>query len=320
MRDKILITGGAGFAGTGLVAKLLQEDYEVTCLDILAPNHRDMPVDHERLTHLWKAVQDIEPSDVEGHSTVIHLQAQADVPMGFTSPLWTVDQNVLGITHVLEAVRKVGVDKFIYAGSGNEWGRPLYLPIDEKHPLTPHNPYSFSKAAAELACTAWQRCYDVPVVIMSNGVAVGPDMRKQIFVYIWLKNILEGKPVILEGGDQTRDITFVSDVLDAWMLAIKAPPEQVVGEKFQVSYGMEMSVENILDLCFAVAGCKTEIIRKPHRPGEKGQREFFDNLKARRTLGYEPKINPEEAIRLTWEWIKENDAVREGKCLTANGR
>ncbi|MFC1769488.1 NAD-dependent epimerase/dehydratase family protein [Nitrospirota bacterium] len=303
MGKKVLITGGAGFAGTGLTKRLIKSGHKVTCLDFLAPNHRGT-ADTEGVVHLWKAVQDIQPSDIEGHDIVVHLQAQADVPMGFTSPIWTTDQNVMGIVHVLEAVRQAGIEKFIYAGSGNEWGRPQYLPIDENHPLTPHNPYSFSKAAAEMACKAWNLSYGVPIVLMSNGACLGPEMRRNIFIYIWLRNIIMGKSVILEGGEQTRDLTYVTDILDAWELTINAPTEKVVGEKFQVSYGEEVTVKDILEMCFKATGKCVEVIHKPYRPGEEGQREFFDNSKARKVLGYNPVVSPYEGIEHTFDWMK----------------
>jgi UDP-glucose 4-epimerase len=307
---KVLITGAAGFAGSGLVKRLLADGHEVTSLDIIAPNHRDTV---DGVNHLWKGVQDIQPEDVTGHEAVVHLQAQADVPMGITSPMWTVDQNVMGISHVLEAVRKAeGVEKFIYAGSGNEWGRPLYLPIDEKHPLTPHNPYAFSKAAAELAAWAWHRCYDVPITVMSNGACLGEGMRKNIFIYMWLKNILLDRPVVLEGGDQTRDLTYVDDILDAWMLTINAPADKIRGEKFQVSYGEEIAVKEILEMCFEACGKRVEIDHAPYRPGEEGQREFFDNTKARDVLGYKPCVSPYEGIVKTLEWVKRDIGYKKG--------
>lgn len=191
--------------------------------------------------------------------------------------------------------------RFAFSGnSGNEFGRPVYLPIDEKHPLTPHNPYSFSKAAAELCFWTYMRCYDLPVVVMSNGAVCGKGMRREIFIYKWLWNIAHNRPCVLEGGDQTRDLTHVDDVLKAWMAVIEAPEENVIGEKFQVSYGEEISVSALLDTCFEVTGKPVNIIHKPHRPGEIGQREFFTNEKARWVLGYNPVINYREAILRTW--------------------
>ena len=302
---KILITGGAGFAGTGLANRLVGLGHQVTILDFVAPLMSGHNLD--KIGYIWKGLQDIEPSDVKNKDIVIHLAAQADVPMGLTSPKWTVEQNVMGTICLLEACKGQKFDRIIYAGSGNEWGRPVRIPIDENHPLTPHNPYAFSKAAAELAFEAYGRCYDLPIVRMSNGAVCGPGMRKEIFIYKWLRNIMLNKAVVLEGGDQTRDLTYVSDVLDAWILAINAPRKKVVGEKFQVSFGEEVAVEMLLNMCLDECDhspMSYEIIRKPYRPGEKGQRECFDNKKARKVLGYRPRVGPQAAIHLTAQWIR----------------
>ena len=169
----MLITGAAGFGGSHLTRALLDLDYPVTGLDVVAPNHAAVLRDefnHPRFRYVWKSCQDIQPGDIAGHSVVAHLAAQPDTPMAFESPRYTVMQNICGTVEVLEAVRHAGgVSKVLFAGSGNELGRSRYLPMDEDHPLTPHNPYGFSKAAGELAMWAWHRAYGVPSVVLSTG-------------------------------------------------------------------------------------------------------------------------------------------------------
>lgn len=304
----MIILGGAGFAGSGLVKRFLNKGKTVKVIDIISPhqafNLEDV-IDNPNLTYIWKAIRDIEISDLEGHDTIIHLAAQADVPMGITSPRWTVMENVEETICLLEVIRKLSKypDRLIYAGSGNEFGRPVYLPIDEEHPLTPHNPYAFSKAAAEMAYWTYSRCYNLPITIMSNGACLGPNMRRDIFVYIWLRNMIKGLPVKLEGGEQTRDLTYVSDILDAWELVIEAEPNKIRNEKFQVSFGKEMRVSDILTMCLNITNSKVKVERVDYRPGEQGQRELFTNQKARKILGYNPKISPFEGIKMTYEWM-----------------
>lgn len=303
---KSILIVGAGFAGSQLAKQLLERGDRVGVIDYIAPfqNDRTWVInEHPNFHYNWKALQDVTTQDIEGYDTVIHLAAQADVPMGFRSPKWTVEQNVMGTICLLEAARHLPLDRLIYAGSGNEWGRGIYFPIDENHPLTPHNPYAFSKAAAELAMWSYHRCYNIPIVIMSNGCVVGPGMRREIFIFKWLYNILCDRPVVLEGGDQTRDITYADDVIRAWLLAIDAEKNDVVGQKFQVSFGKELSVEHILKTCFEICEHEVPVTHKPHRPGEEGQRECFDNAKAKKILRYDPQVSPEDAIRRTKEWI-----------------
>ena len=236
--ERVLITGVAGFGGSRLAGALLELGYSVTGLDVTPPSHAALLIrelSHPNFRYLWKSIQDIQPKDVEGHSVVAHLAAQPDTPLAFDSPRYTVMQNIEGTVALLEAVRQADcVLKLMYAGSGNEIGRALYLPIDEDHPLTPHNPYGFSKAAAEMALGAWRLAYGVPSVVMSTGVVIGPNMRREVFIFKWLWNALHGKPIVVEGGKQTRDLAFIGDVSRAWTLVIQAPVENVVGQKFFV--------------------------------------------------------------------------------------
>jgi len=127
-------------------------------------------------------------------------------------------------------------------------------------------------------------------------------MRRNIFIYIWLKNLLQGEPIIVEGGEQTRDPCYVTDTIDAWILAIEAPKEKVTGEIFQVSRGKEYEVKDIAEICTKIIPGK--IIYTDYRPGEKGQRECFDISKARKILKYNPKIDLEEGLLKTKKWIE----------------
>ena len=305
---RVLITGAAGFGGSGLTRALLARGYTVTGLDVVPPGHADLlrrELSNPRFHYLWKSIQDIQPKDVEAHSVVAHLAAQPDAPLAFDSPRYTVMQNVEGTVSLLEAVRQVDcVSKLIFAGSGNEIGRAAYLPIDEDHPLTPHNPYGFSKAAAEMALEAWHLAYDVPSIVMRTGVVVGPNMRREVFIFKWLWNALHGRPIVVEGGKQTRDLAFVDDVIRAWTLAIQAPVGAVVGQKFFVGTGQEHSVDDLARICRDTIGSDVPIEYVGYRPGEEGHREAFSVGRARSVLGYVPEVSSREAIALTAEWVR----------------
>ena len=150
---RVLVTGAAGFGGSHLSRALLARGYGVTGLDVAAPAQAWRlagELGHPDFRYVWKSVQDVQPGDVAGHFAVAHLAAQADAPLAFESPRYTAMQNIDGTVALLEATRQAGgVDKVLFAASGNETGRALYLPIDEHHPLTPHNPYGFSEAPAD---------------------------------------------------------------------------------------------------------------------------------------------------------------------------
>ena len=139
---------------------------------------------------------------------------------------------------------------------------------------------------------------------LATGVVVGPHMRREVFIFKWLWNALRGLPIVVEGGDQTRDVTFIDDVVAAWTLAVQAPVKEVVGQKFYVGYGEERSVAELAGMCLEAAGAAVSIEYVGYRPGEEGQREAFSNQRARRVLGYNPKTAADAAIALTADWAR----------------
>ena len=151
---------------------------------------------------------------------------------------------------------------------------------------------------------AWHRAYGTPSVVLSTGVVIGPGMRREVFIFKWLWNALQGRPIVVEGGRQTRDVTFIDDVADAWVRAIQAPVDDVVGQKFYVGCGEEITVEDLAVMCRDTAGTSVPIEYMDYRPGEEGQREAFSTRKARQVLGYSANVPTAEAVRLTAEWVR----------------
>jgi len=309
---RALITGIAGFGGSGLAKRLLEKGYAVRGIDIVAPSHASSLRDViDQADYRWKSVTDIQREDVLDCNIILHFSAQADVPEGFLSPVWTVTNNVVGTVHVLEAARRYAnrLEKFFLASSANAVQFTKTLPITPEHPPSPRNPYGASKGAQELMAWAWYRSYDVPIVIFRNGVIYGPGMRREIFIYKWLQAILRGEPIVVEGGQQTRDPTYVSDTVDAWMLGVEAEPEKVVGEVFQVSFGKEYSILEIALKCMEACDRTVRMEKAPYRPGEEGMREAFDISKAREVLGYTPKVSIGEGLKLTANWVKQVEGL-----------
>jgi nucleoside-diphosphate-sugar epimerase len=303
---RVLVNGVAGFGGSAVARRLCEEGYSVRGIDQVAPSHAFYLAEvMDKIDYRWKNLMDVTRDDVERCDVVLHFAGQADVAEGFTSPKYTVSDNVIGTVAALEACRNIkSVKKFILASSASAVQRPEKLPTGPNQLPSPTNPYGASKGAQELMCWAWHRSYGVPITILRNGIIYGPNMRREIFIFKWIWNILHGKPCVLEGGDQTRDPTYSSDTLEAWMLAIEAAPSDVVGQVFQVSYGKEYTVRDILDECMAACGREVEIVKKPYRPGEKGMREDFDISKSKEILGYDPKVSLKEGLAKTVSWVK----------------
>ena len=292
----ILITGAAGFAGSSLVKALLAENYMVSGLDVVAPAHASLlqeGLSHPDFRYAWKSIQDIQPSDVAGHSVVAHLAAQPDTPMAFDSPRYTAMQNIGGTVDLLEAVRHAGgVSKVLFAGSGNELGRPLYLPMDEGQP--PH-------ASQSLRVLQGRRRVGhvglAPGLWHSLGGAFHRSGRRPQHAPRGLRfQVAVERPARQahrrRGRSADRDLTYVDDVIRAWMLAMEAPGEQVVGHKFYVGYGEEHTIEELALMCRAITGSDVPVEYADYRPGEEGQREAFSTEKPGGCLGTARKSLP----------------------------
>lgn len=320
---RIFLTGAAGFGAAGIIRALVARGHEVTGCDLVAPEEawrlRDL-IDRGEIDYLWKAVGDLESADVTGFDRIAHLAAVADVASGHHSPEWTVSNNVLPTVHLLEAVRKTALAPgfcIVLAGTAHELEAAGDVTLTEDSPIQPGTPYGFSKSAQELAFRAWGHAYHVPFAIMRNGIVAGRGMRRQIAPYLWCRRILQGLPVELHGrGLQTRDLTDARDTTEAWVRTLESPAESVRGQVLQVSRGIEISVAEMLEMCYdaceAIAGhpIPRQITHRPDRPGEEGMRERFDCRKTRALLQWEPCYSPGDTIRDVAAWAAEELGIR----------
>jgi dTDP-glucose 4,6-dehydratase len=160
----------------------------VAVLDLLAPNQAEKLkeiMEHPNFKYIWKATFDVKPEDIEGYEVICAFNAQADVPLGVTSPAYTFYQNTVGLIYLLEAIKEVGCEKFLLPSSGNVFGRPPKILIDETCSPVLHNIYSASKVAQEAIAWAYYRSYGIPIVIFRNGIIYGTRNEKKYF-YIYL--------------------------------------------------------------------------------------------------------------------------------------
>ena len=155
---KILITGGAGFAGSGVVKKLLERGHLVTVIDMISPSHSSNlkeVIEHTNLKYIWKAISDIKPKDIEGYEVICAFNAQADEPMAFSSPVHTFYQNTVEYIRLLEMVKDVGCDRFFLPSSRNTYGNPFDRAIKETDKQIPHSIYGASKLSMEAITLAY---------------------------------------------------------------------------------------------------------------------------------------------------------------------
>ena len=297
MKEKIaLITGGAGFIGSHLVEKLLHEGHKVIVLDNFSNGRLENLADvksNENLT-----IKNVDISDYQNIknyfkdvSWVFHLAALADIVPSIQHPLTYHKSNVDGTINVLEASHKNAVKRFIYTASSSCYGIPDIYPTPEDSPIRPEYPYALTKYLGEQYALHWNRIYDLPVVSLRLFNVYGPRVRTTgtygAVFGVFLAQKLHNKPLTVVGdGTQTRDFTFVTDIVDGFY---NAACSDVENEIINLGSGKTYSINKLVEL---IGG---DVIHIPKRPGEPDC-TFADIQKAEKILGYSPRISLEKGV------------------------
>jgi UDP-glucose 4-epimerase len=196
------------------------------------------------------------------------------------------------------------VKTVINVSSSSVFGEPQYLPIDESHPTNPTSPYGVSKLAAEQYCTVFSRVYGLNTISLRYFSVYGPRGRPDQVIHRFTKNLLAGEPPLIQGdGFQTRDFTFVSDIVDATLAAGES--ENLGGEVFNLGYGERTSISELANKLITIMGLEGKV--KPQYVAE-GKGDFphtqANNQKARRLLNWKPKVSIDEGLRLFVDWFR----------------
>ncbi len=300
----ILVTGGAGFVGSHIVDKLSPES-KVTVLDNLSSGSlSNLEKSKDRITFIKGDILDREllKGIVAEVEFVFHLAASVGNVKSIEDPQFDMEVNIKGTINLLEACLKSNIKRFVYSSSGAIFGEAKYLPVDEDHPLNPESPYGVSKLAAEKYCFAYYKVHGLPITALRYFNAYGPRQggsRYPNVIALFFQRIREGKPLTIFGdGKQTRDFIFVDDIVKANILAATHPT--AVGEIFNIATGRENDVNKIVTIINRLSSQKNRVIYTDSRAGEvKHSRANIE--KARRILGYNPEINLEEGLPLTWQ-------------------
>ena len=295
---KCLVTGGAGFIGSHLTERLIADGHAVTVIDNFAvggPHNLSGVEAGDRLSLNRFDVADLDAirNLFEGIDWVFHLAAMADIVPSIERPTIYHRANVDGTINVLEAARHAGVERFVYTASSSCYGIPDNYPTPETAPARPMYPYALTKYVAEQYVLHWGQTYGLPVVSLRLFNVFGPRHRTTgtygAVFGVFLAQKLAGKPFTVVGdGTQTRDFTYVTDVVEALVTAARS---DIAGEVFNVGSGNTYSVNLLVQL---LGG---EVIHVPKRPGEPDC-TYADIAKIKRALGWRPNVRFEDGIKI----------------------
>ena len=298
-----LVTGGAGFIGSNLVRALLERGDDVRVLDNFSTGNRanleglDVEIVEGELRSYERVHNAVRDTEV-----VYHLGALGSVPRSVQDPLTSNAVNVEGTLNVLLAARDVGVRRVVFSSSTSVYGSSRQLPTSETTPPDPLSPYGVAKLAAERYCISFSRVYESFESVVLRyfnvfGERQSPSSQYAAVVPLFVTANAAGQPVQIHGdGEQSRDFTYVGNVVDATILAAEAP--EASGEAFNIAAGSPASINTIADTIASILG---EPVTREYLPSRAGdiRDSWADLSKAERILGYHPSIGLEEGLRRT---------------------
>ncbi len=312
----ILVTGGAGFIGSHLIERLLDEGSEpIVCLDDFngfydpAVKRANVApfVNDSRVTIVEETFCDAPAMrrlfDEQSISKVVHLGGYAGVRPSVANPLIYEQTNVGGTLSLLEAARARPIERFLLISSSTVYGRDAAVPFVEDAPLgCPLSPYAASKRAAELFGQTYRELHRVPVVCLRPFSVYGPRLRPDLALSIWTEAIESGRPVPLFGdGTMRRDFTHVSDLCGGLLAALQRPG--VIGETVNLGHAEPIAMRDVIETLTRVIGKPAKIERKPEMPGDMPS-TCADLTKARRLLGYQPQVPFDDGVREFVAWFR----------------
>jgi len=308
---KVVVTGAAGFIGSHLVERLLGEGHDVAGVDAFvdfyprAAKEANLRAarDHRRFRLVEGRLQDI-PLDglLEGAGQVYHLAAQAGVrsSWGRDFQVYT-DHNVLATQRLLEAAVQAGVPRLVYASSSSVYGDRAPLPLREDAACHPLSPYGVTKLAGEHLACVYERNHGLPVVSLRYFTVYGPRQRPDMAFHRFLSAARDGAPVQVFGdGKQTRDFTFVDDIVTATR---RAGDSGRPGCVYNVGGGRRVSLEDVLRTIEQVTGRKLALTRDEAQKGDMRD-TFADTTAAKRDLGFRSTVTLPEGLAREWDWIR----------------
>jgi nucleoside-diphosphate-sugar epimerase len=313
MADRYLITGGAGFIGSHLVKHVLGAGGNVRVVDNLSTGFA------KRLSQIRDSVQ-LVTADLADNSVaaevvkdvdyVLHQAAVPSVQRSVVDPVGTNRSNVTATLNLLENSRKAGVRRFVYAASSSAYGDTEVLPKSEDMPANPLSPYALQKWVGERYCKLYHELYGLETVSLRyfNVFGPGQDPYSEYSAVVpkFTTKLLAKEPITVYGdGEQSRDFTYIDNVIQANLLALRAP--NAPGEVCNIGCGQSVTLNQLIQILEELLKVRAQVTYAPAKPGDV-RHSLADITKATRVLGYVPETEIEEGLRRTVEaLVKSND-------------
>ncbi|GAB7389271.1 SDR family oxidoreductase [Bacillaceae bacterium] len=305
---KILVTGGAGFIGSHIVEKLVEQQHEVIVVDTLLTGKEEFIHPKAFFYKVNITAKELEEVfAIERPNAVIHQAAQIDVQRSLREPWYDAQVNILGTINLLECCRKYHVEKIIYASSAAVYGDPQYLPLDEQHAINPMSFYGISKHTPEHYIQAYARLYGLKYTILRYANVYGPRQDPKGeggVISIFIDNLLrDERPVIYGDGEQTRDFVYVSDVAAANVAALTLGDDEIIN----ISCNQQTSINELFSMLTSIMGKEMEPIYREPRPGDI-LHSYLDNSKALLKLNWKPRYTLRDGLQATVQYYQERYA------------
>lgn len=316
MPNRFLVTGGAGFIGSHMVRRLIGEGGVIRVVDDLSTGHEARLNDlRDSIEFVHGDLADGKVSDkvVEGVDYVLHQAAVPSVQRSVGDPVGTNRANVTATLNLLESSRKAGVRRFVYAASSSAYGDTEVLPKTEEMPPNPLSPYALQKLVGERYCKLYHDVYGLETVSLRYfnvfGPAQDPHSEYAAVIPKFISKLLANEPITVYGdGEQSRDFTYIENVVEANLLAFQAT--EAPGKVFNIGYGQRTSLKTLIRMLERIIGVEAQVRYEPPKPGDV-RHSLADIQRAQEVLGYRPHIDIEEGLRRTVEAMRRSSGLRD---------
>jgi len=317
---KILVTGGAGFIGSNLVLRLMNDD-RITVVRVLdnLETGRFANIsgfkDHNKFEFIEGDIRNytICLEATKGIDIVSHQAALGSVPRSVKDPITTHEVNATGTLNIFNAARENKIKRVVYAASSSTYGDHPGLPKVEDKIGSPISPYGVTKLVNELYAKVFAELYDMEFVGLRYFNVYGPQQNPAgpyaAVIPLFIKALLDEKPPIINGeGDSSRDFTFVEDVVQANLLAMFTDDPNALNQVYNIAKGGQTTLNELFDILKEISGKSINPVHGPERSGDI-KHSLADVSKAKRLLGYDPITSPAEGLRKTFDWYKKNSLI-----------